>query len=493
MGAFRVGRYWLWRELAVGGMASVHLGRMLGPGGFGKTVAIKRMHPHFAKDPDFVSMFFDEARLTSHLSHPNIVMTLDVLEHDDAVYLVMEYVHGATLSAVQRTLRKTGARVPPALASTIVTGALHGLHAAHTARGDDGAPLHIVHRDVSPQNVLLGVEGAAKLADFGIAKAVGQMHSTGQGTMKGKMAYMAPEQARGEGMTARTDIFAAGILLWEALTGRQLVDGESNAERLGKLLALSPVPPSELVPGLPTGVDSVVLRALATRAEDRWENARAMAIALSEALAPAPAHELGDWLRGIAGQALRERDEMLSEMLRTPAPPTSDPAISVTAPASSPEPVVEASTASEDVRTSTPVAADAAPAMGGASRWPLVLGAVAAMLVAIVGGMLGVMALRRGAARPAAATTAMATATATTTATTTAAATSSATAAATSAASAATSSAAASASASASPPAAAVPRAAARPYVAVPTPKPCKIVTSVDANGHTVFKESCGS
>jgi serine/threonine protein kinase len=266
----RVGRYVLLREVAAGGMASVVLGRMLGPAGFGKTVAIKRLHPQFAKDPEFVSMFLDEARVTSGLSHPNIVLTLDVLEQPGELMLVMEYVHGTALSGVQRILKDKNERMPPRIAAALITGALHGLHAAHEAQDETGNRLDIVHRDVSPQNILVTSDGVAKIADFGIAKAAGQVHSTSEGVMKGKFAYMAPEQARGEAVTARTDIFAAGIVLWELLASQRLVTGTTNAERLHKILNLEAPAPSSKVPGLPVAFDAILARALARDPRDRY-------------------------------------------------------------------------------------------------------------------------------------------------------------------------------------------------------------------------------
>jgi serine/threonine-protein kinase len=189
-----VGRYVLYGEIASGGMATVHFGRLLGPAGFARPVAIKRLHAQFARDPDFVKMFFDEARLAARIAHPNVVPTLDVVAADGEVFLVMEYVRGASLAQLIRTVRRSGERVQPLICVGIVSGMLHGLHAAHEARNDRGERMDLVHRDVSPQNVLVGTDGVPRLLDFGVAKASGRLQTTRDGQLKGKLAYMAPEQ-----------------------------------------------------------------------------------------------------------------------------------------------------------------------------------------------------------------------------------------------------------------------------------------------------------
>src|SRR5580692_2033966 len=193
-----VGRYAIYGELASGGMATVHLGRLLGPVGFSRTVAIKRLHEQFAKDPDFVSMFLDEARLCARIKHPNVVPTLDVIAGDRQLLLVMDYVQGESLSRLFRSAVARGERIPLKVTVAIVSGMLHGLHAAHEAKDERGEPLGIVHRDVSPQNVLVGIDGVARVLDFGVAKARGRLHTTQDGRVKGKLSYMAPEQLRSE-------------------------------------------------------------------------------------------------------------------------------------------------------------------------------------------------------------------------------------------------------------------------------------------------------
>ncbi|HEY2366157.1 MAG TPA: serine/threonine-protein kinase, partial [Polyangiaceae bacterium] len=208
-----VGRYALYEEIAAGGMATVHFGRLLGPVGFSRTVAIKRLHPQFAKDPEFVSMFLDEARLAARIRHPNVVPTLDVVATQGELFLVMDYVQGESLSRLIRATRERQQRIPVRYVASIITGALHGLHAAHEAKNERGEPLRIVHRDISPQNVLVGSDGVARVLDFGVAKAAGRFHTTREGNVKGKLPYMSPEQLRGQLVDRQTDVYAAAVCL----------------------------------------------------------------------------------------------------------------------------------------------------------------------------------------------------------------------------------------------------------------------------------------
>ncbi|HEX4514731.1 MAG TPA: serine/threonine-protein kinase, partial [Polyangiaceae bacterium] len=217
-----LGRYTLFDVIASGGMASVHFGRMIGPAGFARTVAIKRLHPHLAHDAEFATMFLDEARLAARIQHPNVVQTLDVVSHDNELLLVMEYVRGETLSRLLTAARKRKVAIPQRIVSAILIGVLHGLHAAHDAKSEQGMPLEIVHRDVSPQNVLVGADGVVRVVDFGVAKAASRAHSTRDGQIKGKLQYMAPEQLKREGVDRRADVYAVGVMLWECLAARKL-------------------------------------------------------------------------------------------------------------------------------------------------------------------------------------------------------------------------------------------------------------------------------
>jgi serine/threonine-protein kinase len=224
-----IGRYALYDEIASGGMATVHIGRLLGPVGFSRTVAIKRMHANLAKDPEFVSMFLDEARLAARIRHPNVIGTLDVVALAGELFLVMEYVHGESLFRLMKAARDAGSPIPLPIVSAIMVGVLDGLHAAHEATNEREEPLGIVHRDVSPHNVIVGAsDGLARVLDFGIAKAADRTHSTQDGQIKGKLSYMAPEQLASEAVDRRSDIYAASVVLWEAIAGRRMLSGEGE-------------------------------------------------------------------------------------------------------------------------------------------------------------------------------------------------------------------------------------------------------------------------
>jgi hypothetical protein len=312
-----VGRYAIYGEIASGGMATVHYGRLFGTAGFSRTVAIKRLHAQFAKDPEFVAMFLDEAHVAASIRHPNVVPTFDVVATEGEVFIVMEYVRGETLARLL-LLRADGPglALPPRIAAAIVSGVLHGLHAAHEATNDRGEPQGIVHRDVSPQNVLVGTDGTPRLLDFGIAKARDRIHVTRGGLLKGKVAYMAPEQLAGAGVDRRTDVWAAGVILWESLVGRRCfhADGEfATAERVRS----APVePPSRLVRGLPAELDEIVARALARDPSARFATAREMASALEDVVGIATPSDVGAWVESRAEPELRARAQQVATLDR---------------------------------------------------------------------------------------------------------------------------------------------------------------------------------
>ncbi len=306
-----LGRYALYEKIASGGMASIHIGRLLGPVGFARTVAIKRMHPQLAEDPKFVSMFLDEARLAARIRHPNVVPTLDVVALSGELFLVMEFVQGESLSRLLRTARVRGERIAPDVIAAIMVGALHGLHAAHEAKSDHGDPLGIVHRDVSPHNILVGTDGVARVLDFGVAKAVGRLHTTQEGTLKGKLAYMAPEQVRGE-VSRTSDVYAAAVVLWEALTGKRLFSGENEAQVLERVIRGCDVRPSEHVPDLPPALDDVTMRGLKVDPAERFPTARDMVRALETATPLATASRIGDWVEAAAKETLEERNARIA-------------------------------------------------------------------------------------------------------------------------------------------------------------------------------------
>jgi serine/threonine-protein kinase len=312
-----IGRYALYKEIAAGGMATVHLGRIVGAGGFSRPVAIKRLHAQFARDPSFVAMFLDEARLASRIFHPNVVAPLDVVSTGGELFLVMEYVRGASLSRLMRAAIAAEKLIPPRIVSAIVSGMLHGLHAAHEARGDHNEPLDIVHRDVSPQNVLVGIDGVSRVLDFGVAKAAGRMQTTRDGQLKGKLAYMAPEQVRGEVVNRRTDIYAASVVFWEALTCRRLFKAENEANALARVLMGNVPSPSSVVPGLPEGLDAIVARGLHLDTTRRYATAREMAAELESVVLPAPATEVAEWVERCAEADLTEQAQRMVEMERS--------------------------------------------------------------------------------------------------------------------------------------------------------------------------------
>ncbi|HEX9295305.1 MAG TPA: serine/threonine-protein kinase [Polyangiaceae bacterium] len=307
------GRYILYDKIAVGGMATVHLGRLLGPIGFSRTVAIKRLLPQFVADLGFVSMFVDEARLASRIRHPNVVPTLDVVTQEDELFLVLEYVHGETLSQLIKATKLGGGRIPPSVAASIVCGMLHGLHAAHNVKNERGKPLGLVHRDVSPQNVLVGADGVARLLDFGVAKAAGRMQVTTNGEVKGKLAYMAPEQIKGT-VTPQSDIYSAAAVLWEALTCQRLFQDITWTNIAQTILTRAITPPREFVPDLPPELDAVVMRGLQKHAQERFASAREMALAIERCLPIAPAHEVGEWVEETAKATLLERAQKIAEL-----------------------------------------------------------------------------------------------------------------------------------------------------------------------------------
>jgi serine/threonine-protein kinase len=319
-----VGRYAIFDEIASGGMATVHLGRLMGAAGFSRTVAIKRLHPQLARDQEFATMFVDEARLASRINHPNVVQTLDVVPEGKEILLVMEYVHGVPFAQLLGTSRRASWRVPARIIAGVMVGTLEGLHAAHEARNELGQPMGVVHRDVSPQNVLIGADGTARVIDFGVAKAMGKMHATRDGQLKGKLAYMSPEQVRGVDVTRVSDVFSASIVLWEALVSERLFDGKNAAELLMQVLSAPIRPPRDKFPDLPEALEAVVMRGLNRDPAERFPSAREMAVALEAATDVAPPREIAEWVESMAGAVLAQRARLLETIERTvAAPPTS--------------------------------------------------------------------------------------------------------------------------------------------------------------------------
>lgn len=306
-------------EIASGGMATVHLGRLVGLVDFSRTVAIKRLLPHVAKDPAFVSMFLDEARLAASIRHPNVMPTLDIVTDGDELLVVMEYVPGESLSRLITAGKDADKTVPFPFALSIITQVLHGLHAAHEARDRRGNALEIVHRDVSPQNVLVGTDGVARLLDFGIAKAASRVQNTTDGQIKGKLAYMSREQLQQGKVDRRADIFAASIVLWELLAGERLFATSEAGATIARILEGKVEPPSHAkkATDFPRALDAIVLRGLATDPAARFQTAEEMATALEKVMDPPRAREIGAWVEETAAIALRQRAAIVEGVERT--------------------------------------------------------------------------------------------------------------------------------------------------------------------------------
>lgn len=278
-----LGKYRLIAELGHGGMAEVYLAVVQGPAGFNKLVVIKQIRPQLATDPEFLSMFLDEARLAARLSHPNVVQTNEVGQEGDRYFIAMEYLEGQPLNRVLHRIGRDGG-LTLTMHLRIIIDMLVGLHHAHELTDFDGTPLNVVHRDVTPHNVFVTYDGQVKVVDFGIAKAMNSSAETRLGVVKGKVAYMAPEQARGERVDRRADIFSAGVMLWEAATGRRLWKGIPDLTVLHRLINGDIPSPRDIDPEVPEGLEKIVMKALALRREDRYSTSVELATALEELL-----------------------------------------------------------------------------------------------------------------------------------------------------------------------------------------------------------------
>jgi eukaryotic-like serine/threonine-protein kinase len=291
----RLGRYELLRQLATGGMAVVWIARQIGQFGFTRNVALKTIRPEHAADIAFRKMFLDEARLASRIRHANVAEVLDLGEEGQVVYQAIELVEGTSLKRLIEAWRaRSGGGLPVPIAARVMVDALRGLHAAHELRDDQGVPLLLVHRDVSPHNILVGIDGLAKISDFGIAKAFGRIaDETDAGAVKGKYAYMSPEQLRRSPLDRRSDVFAAGIVLWEALTGERLFAGGDVLETAERVLTQ---PIDDLHErSVPKLLASVVAKALCRAPEERHASAEDMADAIEGAVRLATGKELASF------------------------------------------------------------------------------------------------------------------------------------------------------------------------------------------------------
>jgi eukaryotic-like serine/threonine-protein kinase len=299
----RIGKYRLIGELGEGGMARVYLALVTGMANFNKLVVVKQIRPHLAEDPDFVTMFLDEARLAARLNHPNVVQTNEVGAEDGVYYIAMEYLEGQTF---RRVLSRLSDKLTLTMKLRVIEEVLAGLDHAHELCDYDGTPLEVVHRDVSPHNVFVTYNGQVKVVDFGIAKAIDSSAETRTGMLKGKIGYMAPEQARGDKVDRRADIFALGVMLWEIITGQRLFKGDSEITVLHKLITHQIPRPSTVAPDVDPALEELVLRAVAAEPGERFQTAAEMSAALES------------WLREAGDHtSLREVGRVLAEGFAT--------------------------------------------------------------------------------------------------------------------------------------------------------------------------------
>jgi eukaryotic-like serine/threonine-protein kinase len=380
-----IGRYRIGPRLGAGGMGQVHLATMTGAAGFSRVVAIKRLHSEYSQDPRMRARFEREVRLSARIVHPNVVQVLDVIQSGDDLMFVMEYVAGDTLRALRAAARK-GEHIPLDIVTGMIVPALHGLHAAHETRDAEGKRLLLVHRDFSPDNVMIGPDGEVKVLDFGIAKAAQEAHTTKPGSITGKLCYMSPEQALGLELDARSDVFAAGTVLWELLVGERLFRGQeaSPAAILHNLLHGEIPPPSLLRRDVPEPLERVVMRALQRELGARFSNAREFALSLEAAVAPASAFSVGQSLQRLCGESLDGRAASLarfrSTLLHEPALTIVD-ALSLGA--SSADMFSGNDTFGEDALSESRPAVQRAPRRRAAKAWKMVgtlalLGSIAA-------------------------------------------------------------------------------------------------------------------
>jgi serine/threonine-protein kinase len=326
----RIGEYEITSRLSEGGMATLFLGRKAGAAPTDPPVAIKVIHEHLSEDWQFVRMFIDEALISVRLRHPNVVRVDELGEDDNVYFLAMEYVHGCSLAELLRAMGRRGRRMRPEIAVWIAAQVASGLHAAHEMVGHDGQLLGVVHRDVSPQNVLLSVDGEVKLLDFGIAKAKGRAERTEAGVIKGKVRYMSPEQAAGHDFDRRVDIYALGVVLWEMLTMRRYIEGKNDVEIFRRVRKPDLVPPSFRAEGIDPRIDDAVMAALAPAEARRPPTAEAFRRLLEGAVPEGtvgPAH-VAELLRVFVGEKVERAARALpggvgnayAERVRAPTP-----------------------------------------------------------------------------------------------------------------------------------------------------------------------------
>ena len=315
----RLGKYVLLGRLGHGGMGKIYLAYLPGPAGIEKLLVIKRLHSHLTSDRALVTSFLDEARLSMALSHPNIVHTYDVGEIDGRYFMVMEYIDGQNLGVLLRTSKRSGSYPPSTLWAGLMVGVLEGLHAAHVAKDARGRSLNIIHRDVSPQNVLVTYDGGVKLVDFGIAKAAMRVNETDAGVLKGKYAYMSPEQCESAELDARSDVFSAGVVFWEMLAGRRLYKSDSVLRSVERILNEPPISPVKVNPEADPALATVVLKALQKKRADRFASAEEFRDAVDDVLRTSTRHfrkqDLRDLMHGVFSDVIEKQRAVLDACL----------------------------------------------------------------------------------------------------------------------------------------------------------------------------------
>lgn len=308
---WRLGRYEVLCELAHGGMAILYLARAVGPGGFERLFAIKMIHEHLGREPRFVQMFLDEARLVAKIRHPNVVPVYEIGLHEGRHFICMEYLSGETLGAALTSSWPLGHPFPLTLVPYVISGAAEGLHAAHELHGANGESLGVIHRDVSPQNIMLSYDGSIRVMDFGVAKARDQLAHSLPGTFKGTPAYMAPEQVRGLEMDRRSDVFALGVVLWEMTVGKRLFKGKNDLATTMNVLKKDIPPPTRMLDGYPALLEQIVMKALSRAPGERYGTARELSEALHQFELSlgvrTTAGDLEKWMRATFDDRLKER------------------------------------------------------------------------------------------------------------------------------------------------------------------------------------------
>jgi serine/threonine protein kinase len=402
------GRYTMFAEIARGEMLSVHLGRLVTATGSPRTVAIEKVDPELAKNPDFASVFLEEARLAARITHANVLSPIDIVREKDQLFLVMEYVPGESLRRLSQAVHARSEPFDVRVACAVMVGVLSGLHAAHEGQNEFGEPLGLVHRALSPDVILVGVDGGARVVDLGLARALGQDLRTRKRELE--LQYLSPEQVRGGSVTRAADVWAAGVVLWELLTGKPLFAAESEAVVMRNVVSADVPDPSAVAPHVPKALDAIVKKCLSRVPAERFPTARSLALAIEKAIPLALPSEVGAYVERACGDAIQRRAEQVREVESTtrtvpgvPIIPSSEfiadalwsdlpkpTAAKVTAPAPRPSPAPTPSPTPSPTRAPAPALAlgptrapAPAPAKPNRARWAVPLG-VAIILVAFI-------------------------------------------------------------------------------------------------------------